>query len=75
MSSLPDYELPLKRDKTILEEYTIEEKVTRIKPEQKPTDEPADWEKLNKKREAIPDGQTSLIIGSGKKQGRASFSF
>merc|ERR1712029_1031746 len=67
ISSLPDYDLPTKRDKTKLESYSAEEKTPRLKVDKEKEMEPADWDRLNQRKETTPDQQPSLIMGQGQK--------
>ena len=67
--SLPDYDLPTKRGKTKLEEYTVEEKITKKKPKKQTPEEPAEWDKLGQKEPEDQERQPPLTMGKGKRAG------
>ena len=68
VSSLPIYDLPIKREKTDLEQYDTPEKEQqqRIKPV---VDEPSpDWDRLKKKPESEEDPK-KIVLGKGDMPG------
>ena len=69
VSALPDYDLPLKRERTKLEELKGEEKALKQKPKKEKEKYPEEWEKLKAKQPEEPQRKKSLNMGQGKKLG------
>ena len=69
ISTLPDYDLPSKRERTTLEEFKGEEKTLKQKPKKEKEKYPEEWEKLKAKQPEEPQRKKSLNMGQGKKLG------
>merc|ERR1711972_278595 len=66
VSELPDYNLPMKGQKTELEYYEKQEIHHKPKTTPKKEDLPVDWEKLQPKKASNLDEKNPLILGKGQ---------
>ena len=69
VTPLPDYDLPVRRQKTDLEVYQRDELNSEVKMK-RPQEEPsAEWEKLKTKPQENLDIKSPFVLGSGKTSG------
>merc|ERR1711990_29076 len=67
VTELPSYDLPTKRQKSDLLTYESHERETKIKEREQDQEQPADWDRLKKKKDEIDDAKIPIILGKGKK--------
>ena len=68
-TALPHYDLPMKREKTKLEEYEEEQKEPQTKPKNTIDDKHSDWDKLKSKKQDLPEKRSSIAFGKGQRPG------
>ena len=68
---LPDYDLPMIRQKTNLEVFESDEQEKRQDKEKNKNQCPDSWEKLEPKPKDDPDVNDVLILGKGKAPGKS----
>merc|ERR1712228_270527 len=67
VSTLPEYDLAAKREKTKLEKHKIDEIDVKPKSKETPDDQMGVWEKLNTNMQESPSKKPSMIMGKGEK--------
>ena len=72
ISTLPQYDLPEKRQKTEIGSYDQQEIKRKPKQEKKKEISPSEWEKLPTKKQDALDDKTPILIGKGNKAGKVT---
>ena len=72
VSSLPEYNLPAPRKKTVLEEHTHNEREIAPKKKKEQEEQEVAWAKLAPKQDE-EEISTSIVLGKGKKKGNVQF--
>ena len=69
VSKLPDYDQPLKRQKTDLEKVDQPLAKKGQKPKERGEESPDIWNKLPSKQQEMPDETIPIVLGKGKTSG------